>query len=60
MWFIRFLLLISIMMTSMPYYSIASTTDSQLVKPVILIDFEEPEEQEDDEAEELVALIQFC
>jgi hypothetical protein len=48
------------MMTSMPYYSIASTTDSQLVKPVILIDFEEPEEQEDDEAEELVALIQFC
>lgn len=55
MWFIRFLLLVSFMMISIPCLASYSASGSQLDTPVILIDFEEPEEQEDEEAEELVA-----
>lgn len=57
MWFYKLLLLLALIATWIPRESKAHSISSfeQGTHHTIMLDFEEPEEQEDDEGEELAA-----
>lgn len=57
MWFYKLLLLLALIASWIPHESNAFTSNSfhQETHAPIFIDFEEPEEQEEDEGEELAA-----